>query len=165
MAIKSSKAKQRPNADQAGQFGLGAEDFLVPTAPFERWLDFELALLKAGESGVIGWLDRRFESGIAALRSAGKLAACRDLDDAMAIQSDWVAGMISRLEHDARMMTESVQLLTQCASGAAQQASETTSSIITRGGEWSVQRAEPEPPKHVEDVGVNDDRPQIVEAL
>jgi len=144
MAIKVSKARQRSSVLQARSSATDTQSLLSLAWPLEHLLQLQAELLKATAPNVTGWLERRREGTSAVLRACEKLAACRDLSAALAIQSEWIEGAMARLDQDVRALAEHTLAVSHCTVGAARHAAQTTTEMATRGAEMAMRAPEPE---------------------
>jgi hypothetical protein len=162
MAIKPRNERQRASTHDVRRVDRQAQASAEAAWPLEQWLLFELDLMKANEPGVIGWIDRRCEAALAALRAASELAACRDFSAALAVQSSWLDNAASRLERDARAVMACADAVARCTRDAAQRAAGVAGNFGT-SSVWSVDRVgAPNPVAHRD---LAEEQPQIAEAL
>ncbi len=143
MAVKVAKAKPPSISLRAPHLTTDPQSLMSAFWPLEQMLHLQAELLKAAESNLSGWLNRRREGTTAALRAREKFVACRDFGEALAIQSEWVDGAAKRLDLDLQDATDHLLAISQCALGATQQATQTTTEIAARGAEWVVRAVEP----------------------
>ncbi len=149
MVLKISKTKPRSSAAYAPSAAADTQDVRsldLPsmTWPVEQWLEFQAELLKIADPGLSDWLNRRREGTSAVLRMLERLAGCRDLGEAMSIQSGWIGGAMKRLDLDAQAILEQALAVSQCATGATREAAQTTTELATRGAEWVIRKVEPD---------------------
>jgi len=149
MAPNVSKTRPRSNvayAPSAAADTQGGRPSDVPslTWPLEQWLQFQAELLKIADPGLTDWLNRRRDGTTAMLQTLERLAGCRDLGEAMSIQSDWIGGAMKRLGLDAQAVIEQALAVAQCATGATREAAQTTTELATRGAEWVIRKVEPD---------------------
>jgi hypothetical protein len=143
MPIKVSKVKQSSSIQPAHP--APAETEAVPSLawPMELWLQFQADLFRASEPVLIGWIDRRCEGTGALMHSVERLTACQDFGEAVAIHSEWLTGVMGRLDRDVQALAEHALAVSQCASGATQQAAQATTGVAMHGAKWVVRKAEP----------------------
>ena len=151
MAIKVSKAKDRSSAPYPRPPVSDIQNPLSLAWPIDHWLQWQAEFLKIAAPSLNGFLDRRREALSATLRAGEKLAACRDLDDALSIQSEWAEGALKRLELDIEAAAEHAIALSHCTADATRRAAQTTSEVATSGmeqilrvGERTTARSEPD---------------------
>jgi len=151
MAIKVSKAKDRSSTPYPRVPVTDMQNPLSLVWPIDHWLQWQAELLKLAAPSLNGFLSRRGEALSAAMRTAEKLVACRDLDAALSIQSEWAEGALKRLELDIEAAAEHAIALSHCAADATRRAAQTTSEVATSGmervlrvGEPAIARSEPD---------------------
>jgi hypothetical protein len=147
MALKISKPKQRSSVEYAPSAAADTQDVRsldLPTMawPLEQLLQFQAELLKVADPGLTDWLNRRREGTSAVLRTLERLAACRDVGEAVAIQSDWIDGAMKRLDLETQAIVEQALAVSQCATGATREVAQTTTELATRGAEWVTRKVE-----------------------
>lgn len=146
-AIRIAKTKQRPTLTETLPSGVGPQDLPAVTWPIEQWLQLQAELFRATAPSLTDWINRRFEGFNAALRATERLAACRDMSEALSVHAEWLEGAIRRLDFDGRSIIQQALTVLQCAAGATRQIAQTTTDISARSAEWMVQRGvEAEPP-------------------
>jgi len=147
MAIRIAKTKQRSPMTETVPSGVGPQDLPVMTWPVEQWLQFQVEFFRATAPSLTDWINRRFEGFNAALRATERLAACRDMSEALSVHAEWLEGAIGRLDLDSRGIIQHALTASQCAFGATREIAQVTTDISARGAEWIVQRgSETEPP-------------------
>lgn len=142
MPIKVTKVKQGSGIQPARSAVADTEAVPSLAWPLELWLQFQADLFRATEPALIGWIDRRCEGTGAVLRSVERLTTCQDFGEAISIQSEWLTGFMGRLDRDIQAVAEHALAVSQCASGATQQAAQATTGVAMRGAKWVVRRAE-----------------------
>lgn len=157
MAIKITKTKQRPTAQNAHSNTNSAQELPSLAWPFEHWLQFQAELFKATAPSLTGWIDRRCDGMTALLHSVEKLATCRELGDVMSIQTEWLDGVIKRVDLDTQALIEHATAVSQCTMGATRQAAQTTTEMTARGAEWIVHRGGAE--ATIDEPSESEDRP------
>ena len=143
MAIKVSKAKERANPPQPRALVADMQNLLSLAWPLDQWLRWQAELLKAAGPSLNGFLVRRGEGLSAGLRAGEKLAACRDLNEALAIQSEWIDGAMQRLDLDIQAVGEHALALSRSTAGATQRAAQAATELATRGVEQVLRAATP----------------------
>jgi hypothetical protein len=95
----------------------GAEIFVQP---IEIMLRFNAGIINAFQSATLGWVQRRQEAARDAIESFGKLAHCRDIGEAVAIQRAWVQRSMHRLDEDfSPLAIQTPDMLQEAASAGA----------------------------------------------
>lgn len=165
MPIKVSKVKQVSSIQPVRAVAADAEGVLSLAWPLEHWLQFQADLFRATEPTLLGWIERRAEGTGAVLRSLNRLAACQDIGDVVAIQSEWLTGFMERLDRDIQAVAEQALAVSQCASGATQQAAQVTTGVAAHGAEWVVRRTEAATPSPSNGPNLEGTSTPVTEAL
>src|ERR1041384_538025 len=139
MAVRVAKVKQSHNIPAARP---AAETEAVPSLiwPIEHWLQFQADLLRAAESNLVGWIDRRCEGTSAALSSLVRLSTSHDMGEAVAIHSDYLDGVMKRLDRDFQSAADHALAVSRCTSGATQHAAEASTGVAAHGAQWVVSK-------------------------
>lgn len=127
MAMTKSGKFERPMSGN----GEVLSDLTRLTAwPVEMWFRTQTGVLDAVEPMAKAWLERGRSATTATVETMEKLARCRDLDEAVAIQRAWVEGSIQRLNDDLRSFADQAVALSGHAMSVTRETAQTSSDLV-----------------------------------
>jgi hypothetical protein len=98
--------------------------------PVEAWLRAQAGILKASEPVARGWLERQRAATTATLETLERLANCRDLKEAAAIQRGWFEESMKRLDSDLDAFTDQALAVSREAMSATRYAAQTSADVV-----------------------------------
>jgi hypothetical protein len=98
--------------------------------PFDAWLRCQAGFLKAAEPAATGWMERRRAAANAALDALERLSSCGDLQEAAAIQRNWLEESMKRLDSDLHALADHALAISQEAMSATRYAAQTSAEVV-----------------------------------
>jgi hypothetical protein len=113
--------------------------------PVEAWLRCQAGFLKAAEPAATGWIERRRAAVNASLDALARLSSCGDLQEAAAIQRNWLEESMKRFDSDLHALADQALAISQEAMSATRYAAQTSAEVVALAVQ-PTQRNTAEPP-------------------
>ena len=121
---RDAGAELRDETHRAGSHLMESTASVMRAAtwPVEFWLRGQSNMLRAIEPLAKGWIERRQEAANATVETWQRLAQCNDLQEAVAVQRNWIEGSVQRLNADLRAFADHATAISREALAVASQA-------------------------------------------